>query len=170
MKNNHSIKYIARLSMFLAVGVVLNIVESLISLPFPIPGIKLGLANTIGLLVLYFYSPKEYLSIGVLRVLLVGLLRTGIGSPAFLLSLGGWFLSSIITLIFYKFIKPSIYGLSVISSLFHPTGQVFVAMIYYSQVYFINYLPILLLTSVISGLLIAFLSSRILKILSKSFS
>ena len=54
---------IVRLAIFLAMGIVLNIVESMIPLPIAIPGIRLGLANTMGLIVLYFYSPKEYVAI-----------------------------------------------------------------------------------------------------------
>ena len=96
------IKKLTQLSLFLAIGIILNIVESMIPIPLPIPGIKLGLANTIGLIVLYYYSPKEYLYIGFLRVLVVGLLRSGLFSVSFLLSLSGWFLSSLVTLVLYK--------------------------------------------------------------------
>ena len=87
---------IVRLAIFLALSIVLNIVESMIPLPIAIPGIRLGLANTMGLIVLYFYSPKEYIALGILRVFIVGLLRTGIGSVSFMLSLSGWFLSTAI--------------------------------------------------------------------------
>ena len=86
MKNNRT-KKIVRLSLFLALGVVLNIIESMLPVLIPVPGVKLGIANTIGLIVLYYYGPKEYTLIGFLRVILVALLRTGIGSISFILSL-----------------------------------------------------------------------------------
>ena len=66
---------IVGLAIFLAMGIVLNIVESMIPLPIAIPGIRLGLANTMGLIVLYFYSPKEYVAIGFLRVFIVTLIK-----------------------------------------------------------------------------------------------
>ena len=66
---NHSTKKIVRLALFLALGVVLNIIESMLPILIPIPGVKLGIANTIGLIVLYYYGPKEYTLIGFLRVL-----------------------------------------------------------------------------------------------------
>lgn len=166
---NSKIRRLTRLALFLAIGVILNIIESMIPLPIPIPGVKLGLANTIGLIVLYFFGVKEYVLIGLLRVLLVGLLRTGIASPAFFLSLGGYVLSTLVTVIFYLIVKPSIYGLSLISALFHPTGQIIVAIIYYNQIYFINYLPILLISGAISGVLVAIIASKILPILSEGF-
>ena len=169
LMRNSKIRKVTRLALFLAIGVVLNIIESLVPLPIPIPGIKLGLANTIGLIVLYFFGAGEYLLIGFLRVLLVGLLRTGIASPAFFLSLGGYILSSLVTLIFYFTLKPSIFGLSVVSALFHPVGQIIIAIIYYNQIYFINYLPILLISGVVTGVLVALIASRVLPILSKGF-
>ena len=49
------IKQIARYSLFLAVAVIANYVEHLIPLPFVFPGVKLGLSNSIGLLVLYYF-------------------------------------------------------------------------------------------------------------------
>ena len=110
MKSNNT-KKIVRLALFLALGVVLNIIESSLPILIPVPGVKLGIANTVGLIVLYFYGPKEYALIGFLRVLLVALLRTGIGSIAFILSLSGWFVSTLFVLLIYSFKKVSIYGL-----------------------------------------------------------
>ena len=53
-KSSKTIKKITRLSLFLALGIILNLVESMIPLPIAIPGVKLGLANTIGLVILYY--------------------------------------------------------------------------------------------------------------------
>ena len=111
MRKESLTRKIVRLAIFLALGIVLNIVESLIPIPIAVPGIRLGLANTMGLIVLYFYSPKEYIAIGFLRVFFVALLRTGLGSVAFILSLSGWAISTLITLLIYFIHKSSIYGL-----------------------------------------------------------
>jgi len=157
-KKSYLIHKITRLAVLLALGIVLNIVESLIPIPIAIPGIRLGLANTITLIVLYMYTPGDYLLIGFLRVLTVGLLRTGLGSTAFLFSVSGWLLSSIISLIIYSFHKASIFGLSIASSCFHQVGQIIVCILLYSQISFINYLPILLASGIISGVLVAFIS------------
>ena len=94
--NSKKINKLTQLSLFLAIGIILNLVEAMIPLPISIPGVKLGLANTIGLVLLYYYSEKEYLLIGLARVIFVGLLRTGLFSMTFVISLGGWFLSSLI--------------------------------------------------------------------------
>jgi len=166
MRKNNT-KKLVRLAMFLALGVVLNIIESLLPVLIPVPGVKLGIANTIGLIVLYFYGLKEYILIGFLRVLLVALLRTGIGSTAFLLSLSGWFISSIFVIIIYLFKKASIYGLSMGSAVMHGVGQIIMVMIIYQMPQMINYLPILIISGVISGNVLALLCSEILKRLDK---
>lgn len=160
---------IVRLAIFLALGIVLNIVESLIPIPIAVPGIRLGLANTMGLIVLYFYSPKEYIAIGFLRVFFVALLRTGLGSISFILSLTGWAISTLVTLLIYMFGKASIYGLSIISALFHQVGQIIMVMILYQLPEMINYLPVLLITGGISGALVGFISSKVLGLLSRIF-
>ena len=160
---------IVRLAIFLALGIVLNIVESLIPIPIAVPGIRLGLANTMGLIVLYFYSPKEYIAIGFLRVFFVALLRTGLGSISFILSLTGWAISTLVTLLIYMFGKASIYGLSIISALFHQVGQIIMVIILYQLPEMINYLPVLLITGGISGALVGFISSKVLGLLSRIF-
>lgn len=165
--NASTIRKMTQLSLFLAIGIILNIVESMIPLPIAIPGVKLGLANTIGLIVLYYYSPKEYLSIGFLRVLLVGLLRSGIFSISFFLSFAGWLLSSLIALILYKTKLFSIYGLSCSSAVFHGVGQMIVVMIIYNSYGLIMYLPVLMITGVVTGMLTSFASSLVLSKLDK---
>lgn len=166
-KSTQQTKKIVRMAIFLSIGIILNIVESMIPLPIAIPGVRLGLANTMGLIVLYFYTPKDYALLGFLRVLLVGLLRTGIGSVAFLLSLSGWFLSTLVSLLLYLFHRASIYGLSICSAMFHGVGQIIMIIILYSLPSMINYLPVLLITGVIGGILTAFISAMALKKLDK---
>ena len=166
MRNN-STKKIVRLSLFLALGVVLNIIESMLPVLIPVPGVKLGIANTIGLIVLYYYGPKEYTLIGFLRVILVALLRTGIGSISFILSLSGWLLSTIFILLIYLIKKVSIFGLSMSSAVMHEVGQIIMVIFIYSLPEMINYLPILIVSGIISGNVLALLCSELLKKLDK---
>ncbi len=160
---------IVKLAIFLSIGIVLNIIESFIPLPIPLPGIKLGIANTIGLIVLYYYSIKEYLLLGFLRVIIVGLLRTGIGSIAFMLSLSGWLLSSLFTILIYKLTNVSIYGLSITSSIFHQFGQIIMIIFIYKMLAMINYLPFLMCCGFISGILVAIISKTVIVQLNKIF-
>lgn len=149
------------LGLFLAFGTVFNFVENvLINVPI-MPGIKLGIANTITLIVLYYYGWKEYVIIGLLRVLLTALMfGFGMGT---LIALGGWFLSVVITLILYSTKKFSLFGISMSSAVFHGLGQIIVVSMYYQTSGMFILFPILGITGLISGLLIALLVRLIIK-------
>ena len=153
---------LVRISLLLAFALIINYLESLVPLPIPLPGVKIGLANCIGLMVLFCFSKKDYVLFNVLKVLMVALLRTGFGT-AFFISVMGTFLSTSVTLLVFKFTKASIYGLSIMGALFHSLGQVLMVMFLYNNVYMINYLPILEIVSIISGCLTAFISALILE-------
>ncbi len=79
-----------RLVMLLSMSIVLSIIESFIPLfnGF-IPGLKLGLANIIVLIVLYKYEFKDVIFVSILRVIVVGIMRTGLFSVNFFFSLSG---------------------------------------------------------------------------------
>lgn len=154
------------LALFLALAILLNYVENFIPVIIPIPGVKLGLANTMGLIILYFFGRAEYGLLGFFRVLIVSLLFSGLFSSGFFLSLSGWFLSCIGCILLSYIKKLSIYSLSVASAILHGVGQVLCACILYSSIYMLTYLPILLLSGLISGIVIAALSSLIIKRIS----
>lgn len=154
-------KKMVSLALFLAIGVIFNFTENvLISVPI-MPGIKLGLANTIGLLVLYYYGWKEFLIIGILRVLLTALI-SGFGM-ATTIALGGWALSSLVVVILYLANRFSIFGLSMISAVMHGLGQIYIVSIWYKTLGMFVLFPILGLSGLISGLLIAFLCRLTIK-------
>ena len=167
MKENITYK-IVRLSLFLAISIILSIVESMITYSLPFFGIRLGIANIMTLLVLYYYSIKEYLFIGFSRVLLVALLYSGF-NVSFYLSLTGWFFSSLISILLYKTLKPSIYGLSIASSITHLTFQVLLVFLIYEVKEIMYYLPFLLISGIISGCIIAFISKYIILLLNKIY-
>ena len=60
--------------MFLSLALICSYVESLIPFYFGVPGLKLGLANLVVVLMLYLAGPKEAFLISVLRILLAGFL------------------------------------------------------------------------------------------------
>ena len=156
------VKHITRYAILLALAVILNWVEHLIPLP-TLPGIKLGLANAIGILCLYYLGYKSYISFGFLRVLLASLLFGTFLGTSFWISLGGMVLASITTLLLAKFSKVSIYGISIAAAIMHGLGQVLVVAILYQTAYIISYVLILTITGSITGALIAYLSTLIIK-------
>ena len=156
-------KKFSRLSLLLGLSVALNIIESFI--PFFngfIPGLKLGLANIVTLFILYEFSLKDALYVGILRVFLVGILRTGLFSTTFIFSLSG-VLFSIIFMYLAKKIKLSMIGVSITGSIFHSIGQILIAILLLNMTSMIYYLPYLLLLSIPTGIIVGITCKQLVK-------
>ena len=157
-------KKFTRLSMLLALSVALNIIET--SLPLLngyIPGLRLGLANIVTLFILYQFGLKDALYIGILRVFLVGISRTGIFSTTFFFSLTGVLLSILFMYLAKRFLNLSIIGVSIIGSIAHSTGQVLASIFILQMSSMIYYLPWLLLFSIPTGILVGILCKQLVK-------
>ena len=151
-----------RLVMLLSFSIVLSILESFIPLfNGYIPGLKLGLANIIVLIVLYKYDVKDVFFVSILRVIVVGLMRTGLFSINFFFSLSGALFSALFMILF-KETRFSMIGVSVIGSIFHSIGQILVAILFLSNNNMIYYLPWLLLFSIPTGLFVGYVSKKML--------
>ena len=146
-----SVKRLAIVSMLLAAAIVLNYLESLI--PMFIPGVRLGLANVIILIMLYEFKWHEALAVDILRILIVSLIRGSFLTPAFYMSLTGGILSYVAMLIFSKLKFFSPIGVSVLGAIAHATGQIIACIIIISLDSVIYYLPFIAILSVLTGIL-----------------
>lgn len=154
---------LAALAVFTAVAFIFSYIESLFPLPLPFPGIKLGLANIIIVIVLYrdgFWSALGVsLARNVLNALtfgsLFGLFYSLAGS---LLSLAAMFL-----LTKMKHPQLSLTGVSAVGGILHNVGQFFVAVLLvgFSAIY--PYLPFLYFSGLIAGILIGIFACLCLK-------
>lgn len=162
------LKKLTRLAMLLSLSIVLSIIESLVPLFNGIvPGLKLGLANTIVLLVIYMYSYKDAMFLSIMRVLLVSILRTGLFSITFWFSMGGAILSVIMMSLAHRLNKLSIVGVSVIGSVAHSVGQIGVAMLILQSYSIVYYIPWLLLFSIPTGIIVGLVSKQMLDYIEK---
>ena len=107
-----------------------------------------------------------YLFFGVLRVVLSGLLFTQFGS-AFFIALGGTICASIITIILISTTKTSIYGLSASGAVFHGLGQIIVVSFLYGTLQMGWYMIILVVSGIITGVLMAFVTVLLINKLPK---
>lgn len=156
-------KKIINISMLLAISVVLSIVESFIPIFSGIMvGVKLGLANIIIIYVLYTYGFKDALYVTILRVILVGILRTGLFGITFTFSITGAILS-VIMMALFKLTKLSVIGVSIIGSISHVLGQIIIAIIILNLTNIMYYVPYLLIFSCITGFVIGMISKEIIK-------
>jgi len=155
-------KRMMNITMLIAISILFHLIESMIPVPLPIPGFKLGLANIVGLIALYLYDAKTMLSINLMRVLLASLLRGIIFAPGFWLSLSGVLCSSVAAIVAKKYSSMTLFGTSCASSACHVVGQVIAVTWIYSQFLMGALLPVLLLLSIPTGLFTGFLAKQVL--------
>jgi len=139
------------LSFLVSIALVIYIVEAQIPVLFPIPGIKLGLANVISLAALILLGWKDALLIMLLRTLLGSMF--GGSMSAFMFSLVGGLLSNVAMIILYKYFKNSIslWAISICGAIFHNIGQLLVASLVVQDLRIYIYMPVLLVSAVITG-------------------
>ena len=158
-----NVRKMAIIGILTSLAIVLSIAESFIP-SIGIPGVKLGLANIVILLVLYEIGILEAILINLLRVVVTGLVRGTFLSMGFLMSLTGAVLSLGIMILFYLLIKKfSIVGVSVIGSIFHVTGQICIAMIFLGTGYMVYYYPIIGVSAIITGVFVGLVAQVIIK-------
>lgn len=153
-------KKISLYGMLTALCIVLGYVEHLISFDFIAPGIKIGLANS---LVLLLVAKKDFLGavlVNTARIILSSLLFSSFA--ALMYSFAGAFLSMLLIYLLRKTDKISLVGLSVIGAVAHNLAQLCVAALLLSRgVWY--YCPILIISAVISGFLTGNLATLVFK-------
>lgn len=142
------------LSILIAQALVLHIIEGMLPVPMPVPGVKLGLANIITFITIILFGIKEALIVVVGRTFLGSLL--GGTFLTFLFSLSGGLLSTLMMAWVYKrggklFSIPSI---SILGAVFHNIGQIAVASMVIANINLFFYLPVLIFSGVTTGLFI----------------
>lgn len=144
------------LAMLTSVGLALHIIESMIPNPFTAfaPGAKLGLANIVGLITLAIYGIKYALAVNILRSFIGGLASGAVISMMY--SMAGAFVSTILMWAMYKFFRKyfSLIGVSIFGALGHNMAQLTVASMIIKNPKIFAYLPILMLTSIFTGIFI----------------
>ena len=151
---------VAVFGVFTSLALILSYVELLIPINLGIPGMKLGLANLLVVILLYKCGPRDALLLSVIRILLSGLIFGNMFSIFY--SLGG--LLSLAVMVFLKKTGQfTVAGISIGGGASHNVGQLLVAM-FVVQTYQVGYyLPVLLIAGVITGAVIGILSAEVLK-------
>jgi len=156
-----SAKLLARSALFLAMTLILSYVEHQFgSLPLMPPGVKLGLSNVPVMYSLLFTGLPFALLLAVLKSLFVLLTR---GFISGLLSLLGGLFSVLMMALLLRLFKTKIsyLTLSVAGAVSHNLGQLVGACFFMGGFLWV-YLPILILSGVLMGLLTGFLLKVVL--------
>lgn len=162
-KKTRKMVYMALLS---AIAIVLHMTETALQLPLP-PGMKLGLANIISMVVIEIYGVKEMFIVNFFRVV-VSSLMTGIFlSHPFFISCGGVLLSSLALAVLKKVTSLPIISTSIIAAVFHNIGQVLVVAYLLSSQAIMSYIFVLLASSIPTGIFVGMVAIEILKRVKK---
>lgn len=151
----------AYFGVFTALALIFSYVETLIPVNFGIPGIKLGLANLVIVLVLYKAGWKEAFLLSVTRIILSGFMFGNLF--AILYSLAGGVLSLTVMALLKQKDSFSVIGVSMAGGVCHNMGQLVVAMAVVETYQVGYYLPVLLVAGVATGAAVGLVSGEILK-------
>ena len=138
--------------MFTLVALGLSYLEGLIPPLTSIPGIKLGLANLAVIFALYKFGVKSAFVVSLMRVFISFLLFGSVLSLAY--SFSGALFSITVMAIMKKSGKFSEIGVSVAGATAHNIAQILVAVLIFSVSEILYYLPVLVISAVISGIFI----------------
>lgn len=152
---------VAYFGVFTALALIFSYVETLIPLNFGIPGMKLGLANLLIVILLYKRDMKEALLLSVVRIFLSGFMFGSMFS--ILYSLAGGMLSLLVMALLKKSQKFSVMGVSIAGGVSHNLGQLAVAMAVVETYRVGYYFPVLLIAGMITGMLIGVAANEVIK-------
>lgn len=152
-------------AMFLAVMMVLGYIESMLP-SFGVPGIKLGLSNSVLLLSLYWLGIPFSLTLMAAKVVLSGLL---FGNPyAMVYSFAGGVLSMLaMVMMIYALKGVSPVGAGAAGGVMHNVGQIGVAMVQLQTASLVYYMAVLMIAGVATGTLTGFIAKRLMRHLPK---
>lgn len=162
----NSTKRIAYIGVTVTLALAFSYLEVLIPFDFGIPGVKLGLANLVVVITLYYIDTKTAFCINMVRIFLTGFLFGNFMSVGY--SLAGGLLSFLAMWLAKKNGRLSISGVSVLGGVCHNLGQLIVAGLVLETARIVYYFPVLLIAGVVTGLLIGICAGQVLKRLPKN--
>ncbi|MBR1582476.1 MAG: Gx transporter family protein [Spirochaetales bacterium] len=148
---------VVHMGMLIALAMVLSFIESQIPAFVAVPGIKLGLANIAIVFALYSLGFREALGVSLIRVVLSAILFGSVVSGLY--SAAG----AILSLLGMALLKKSGFfgtvGVSVSGAVLHNLGQIGIACFILKTQALVYYLPFLILSAVLSGVVIGIISA-----------
>ena len=149
------------MGLCVALSMILSYFESLIPHLVAVPGVKVVLPNLVMIFMLYKIGAKETVAVSIVRVVLVSILFGSVVSMIY--SLVGAALSLTGMILLKKTGKFSTMTVSVVGGVLHNIGQIITAMVIMETSQIVFYLPVLLISGTIAGVVIGLTASLIVK-------
>lgn len=156
---------IAYLGLLLAFALILSYIEALIPFQFGIPGIKLGLTNLAVILCIYLIGYREALLLTLSKAVICGFLFGNLTMIFY--SLSGAFFSCIIMVVMAKSGKFHLPVISAAGGVMHNIGQIAVAYLTVKTYGILYYIPMLILSGLVTGILIGIAATLVMPYIKK---
>ena len=146
--------------VMLCLSLILSYVDRILPLNIGIPGVKAGLANIVVLVMLFRDGPAKAATLNLLRISLASMMFSGWSGLIYSLS-GGVF--SFAAMLLFKKLGFSPSGISTAGGLMHNIGQLGAAMLLLGNSRLVYYLPMLMISGALTGLIVGILGALILR-------
>ena len=150
----------AYLGLLLAFAMTLSYIETLIPFAVGIPGVKLGLANLAVVLCLYLFRFREAFLLTVVKAVVCGFLFGNLSMIIY--SLAGAVLSCLVMAAMVKSDSFHIPVVSAVGGVMHNAGQLLVAYITVRTYGVVYYVPVLIISGLLTGIVIGTVTSLVL--------
>ncbi len=147
-----STKRITYTGMFVAIAMVFSYLESMIPVNIAVPGIKLGLANMVTIVVMYRLRISDAWIVALVRVVLSSLLFGNMTVMVY--SMAGAVLSLLIMTFCRKKDLFGLLGTSILGGVSHNVGQIAMAALLMKSGNIMLYMPVLCISGTIAGVCI----------------
>ena len=158
-------KRVALSALFASLALIFSYVEAILPAAPGIPGIKLGIANLVVIIAMYRLDSRYALTINLIRIFLAGFMFSGLYGAIY--SLCGCILSFAVMWLLKKSDAFSVVGVSMGGGVAHNIGQLSIAAILVSSPQIFYYLPVLIISGTVSGILIGWLGWILLEHIPK---
>ena len=146
----------------IAFALIIFVIEAQLPPPAPIPGVKIGLANVITLVTLVIFGRKEAFFVLVARII-SGSIFTG-NFMSFLYSIsGGIICFATMSVLICVFDDERLWVVSIFGTIAHNTAQIALAAFLTSTPQVFWYLPILLVSAIITGAFTGLVAAALVK-------
>lgn len=161
------IKKLILISVFVCVALIVSLLESYV--PIPIPNVRLGLSNVIIINAILLFRFRDTFFVVFLKSLLLVII---LGNPvSFLYNFFAGFISLSVMYFFYRYFSKifSIIGISVLGSIFHILVQILISALLLDTFSVFNFLSILEILAVFTGIIVGIISNYLYKILRSNY-
>lgn len=140
---------ISLMGLLFALAMVFSYLESMVTIPGMLPGIRLGLSNIVTMYCVFFLGKGSGYTMAAMKSLFVLLTR---GLVAGALSLSGGLVSVTAILLLDWLTRYNLHyiTLSVVGAVFHNVGQLILAR-FLTSVFLYYYIPVLILSGLVVG-------------------